>query len=431
MLLCLFNLAVALDGFLAARVFAMAFLLVVPGAIVIASSRARPSDGAVRLAFAVATSVLALMVVAVVADLGLPLLGVTEPLARGPMLVMVDVTVLVVLALVARRRDPLESLLGARLPRSRQVGVAAAIAAVPVAAAAGAQAVNQGRGPALAIVALVAAGLLLIGVMVNAERLAGWIVRASLYAAAVTVIYSYSLSGDRLFGWDIQQEFQAFSTTMRANAWHSLVDGDPYRAMLSITALPAVLADLTGMSGVSLFRGVYPLLFASFPVLVYVVAARWLPKVASFAAAAFVVAQLAFAQQLPAIARQEIALLFFGVLVAIAFDDALEIAHRRIIVLVAGGSLALTHYSTAYVTSLVLVTAWAIGERGANRQTSGTAAARVRRLGGVRNPRLHRGLELRRDLVERQRHAVHRAGRGARTRVPSERRWSSRSSAAG
>jgi len=360
-LLGVFNLAVLFDGFLVARVFAIAFLLVVPGAVLIAAGRLRPNDGAVRLSLAAAASVMFLMVVAVVADLGLPLLGVAEPLARSSMLTMIDATLLIVLVVAARRDDPLEYLLGTRLPTWTQIVVAALLAMVPLTAAAGAQLVNHVGDPTLAISALVVAGALLIGVLVTAERVPGWIVKATLYAVAVTVIYSYSFSGDLLFGWDIQQEFQAFSTTMQANAWYSTVDGDPYRAMLSITVLPAVITNLTGMSGVSLFRGVYPLLFASFPVLVYVVATRWLPRVAAFAAAAFVVAQLAFSQQLPAIARQEVALVFFGVLVAIAFDDAMTISQRRSIALAAGASLALTHYSTAYVTALVLVTAWAIG----------------------------------------------------------------------
>ena len=46
--------------------------------------------------------------------------------------------------------------------------------------------------------------------------------------------------------------------------------------MLSITALPTVLAGVTGISGVSILpRAVDPLLFAFFPLMVYSVAARW------------------------------------------------------------------------------------------------------------------------------------------------------------
>ena len=211
------------------------------------------------------------------------------------------------------------------------------------------------------IVALAVCGVLLVVLVVAGDRVPNWFLQAGLYTVAVAIVYSFAFSGDQLYGWDIQQEFDAFSTTMQADAWHELVDGDAYRAMLSITALPTVLARLTGISGVAMFRGVYPLLFASFPVLVYVVAGRWLSRAAAFAAAAFVIVQLAFAQQLPAIARQEIALVVFGVLVAVASDDQLPLGYRRVAALSAGSALAFIHYSTAYVTSLVLLVAWVVG----------------------------------------------------------------------
>jgi uncharacterized membrane protein len=342
-------------------VFAVVFLLLVPGAVIAAASPTRPSEGAVRFAMAAAASAVYLMLVALVADLVLPRVGIEEPLARAPLLISVDLSLAILLVAVSRRRDPLAALLGTRVPTARQVSVIAALAALPLLSTAGSRAVDNGRGPALLVLVLVACGVLLVALVVAGDRMPSWFVQAGLYVVAVAIVYSFAFSGDRLYGWDIQQEFDAFATTMQANTWHGTVDGDAYRAMLSITALPTALTRLTGMSGVALFRGVYPLLFAAFPVLVYVVAGRWLPSAAARAAAAFLIVQLAFAQQLPAIARQEVALLVFGVLVAVASDDMLPLGYRRVVALTAGCALAFVHYSTAYVTSLVLLVAWVVG----------------------------------------------------------------------
>ena len=68
--------------------------------------------------------------------------------------------------------------------------------------------------PAIAV--LVVSGLLLVGLLFASARVPQWVLLAGLYAVAVSVIYSYSLAGDRLFGWDIQEEFRAFSLTMQA-----------------------------------------------------------------------------------------------------------------------------------------------------------------------------------------------------------------------
>ncbi len=362
------------------------------------------------------------MVAALGASFVLIRVGVAEPLARGPMVVLVNE---VFGRAGADRRagagEPIAGLLEDRVPNPRQVMAGVALAALPLAAAGAAASVNHGAGPMLAMVVLVASGVLLLGLLVASERVPQWVLLAGLYSVAVTIVYSFSLSGDRLFGWDIQQELRAFSVTMEAGTWSRAVGGDPYRAMLSITAFPVVLARITGISGVSVLRVVDPLLFAFFPVLVYCVVVRWVSRTAAFAAAAFVVVQLAFSQQMPAITRQEVALLFFGVLVAVAFDDDLPVTYRRIVVLLAGCSLAITHYSTAYVTSLALV--------GACVAFSLIRLVLRRR---VRRPRVlvawvvlgilgvHDLLELRRDPVERQRHPLRGAGRRTGTRVPAE-----------
>jgi len=358
-LLLAFDAAVVMNRFLVARVFALAFLFLIPGVVLVALSRTRPTSGAVRLALVVAASTGFLMVVALANSLLLPRFGIAQPLARGPMVVAINEILAVLVFLVARVREPIASVLEDRVPSVGQVLTFSALALLPLAAAGAAEAVNHGSGPTPMVTVLVASGALIVGLLFASARLPHWVLCTGLYAVALTVVFSYSLSADRLFGWDIQQELRALSVTMRAGSWSpAAVQGDPYRAMLSISALPVGLANLTGVSVISLLRVVYPMLFAFFPLMVYSVATRWVSRTAAFAAAAFVVVQLPFAQQMPAITRQEVALLFFGVLVAVAFDDELPVRYRRVVVLLAGMALAVTHYSTAYVTSLALVGAW-------------------------------------------------------------------------
>ena len=354
-LLLLFNVAVVSTGFLAARVFVVAFLLIVPGAALVGASSVRPSHPFVRLGLVVAAGLLLLMAVAVLASIALPHVGVADPLARGPMVVVLDYLVVGLAWAAGQRGDPIFMLLGDAVPRLSATLACVALAGLIVMAAGGAIVLDNGGGPGLAISALVGVGTLLIVTALRADRLPEWVLGAVLYTVGVALIYSYALRGDHLFGWDIQQEFRAFSGTMGAGAWHPAANGDPYRAMLSITALPAVLARVSGVSGVSVFRIVFPLVFALFPVLVYAIASRWVSRLAAFASAAFLVVQLPFSQQLPAITRQEIALVFFGVLVAVAFDDTIPLRSRRVLVVIGGASLAVTHYTTAYVTSLALV----------------------------------------------------------------------------
>ena len=120
-LLVAFDVAVVLNRFLAARVFAVAFLLLMPGALLVASSRFRPANGAVRLALVVAASVAFLMVAAVASSVVLIRLGVAQPLSRGPMVVVVNEVLGLLVLVVARVREPIAALLEDRVPTVRQV----------------------------------------------------------------------------------------------------------------------------------------------------------------------------------------------------------------------------------------------------------------------------------------------------------------------
>ena len=164
-LLVAFDVAVVLQRFLVARVFALAFLLLVPGVLIVATSRTRPASGAVRLALVVAASTGFLMVAALGSSLVLPHLGVAQPLSRGSMVVLVNEVLGLLTLLVARVREPIASLLEDRVPSAGQVAVVLAFGALPLAAVGAAEAVNHGAGPAPAVVVLVASGLLLVGLL--------------------------------------------------------------------------------------------------------------------------------------------------------------------------------------------------------------------------------------------------------------------------
>src|SRR5260370_21881099 len=92
--------------------------------------------------------------------------------------------------------------------------------------------------------------------------------------------------------------------------------------MLSITALPTLLSTVTGISGTYLFKVAYPALFALFPVLTFEIASRWLPRTASFLAAAYVVVLAHFAGEMVGIAREDVGLLLAPTLIAVPFHTA-------------------------------------------------------------------------------------------------------------
>lgn len=324
-------------------------LLVVPGLLLLDAAGLSRQAMLRFPPYLPAASVVALAAAGVLANGAGPPLGVDRPLATGPVLAALD-ALLAALALAASLRAPQAPLTPAGVlmtwPRVRDAWPLL----LPAAAAIGAAALTASDDRGIALATLVASlvtlgyGLLLAG--------RGEVCRAgiALFGATLACIYSFTLPGAEVFGWDITGEYATLADVLATGHWSRVHERDAYGAMLSLTLVPAALHALAGLSPAVILKAVYPALLALFPVGVFTVARRVVAPRYAYVAALVIVAQAAFLQQLPAIARQEIALLEFIALVAVLADRDLRTGPRRLLVVVFGTGLVVAHYSTAYAT---------------------------------------------------------------------------------
>ncbi|MCU1495363.1 MAG: hypothetical protein JWO62_3127 [Acidimicrobiaceae bacterium] len=359
-LIAAFNLTQLANGAFAARLYDLAFLLVVPGTAVVSLTRARPREVSVRIAWSVGASILLLMFLGLVESIVLPHLGIARPLSSWPLVVGVDVVTIASLAAHGARHDPLDFILLGRVPRSAEIAFAVVLALLPVAAMAGAERLNNGESGVLSIVVLVAAGVLLLATFLRGPHAPRWTIGSTLYSVTTAVLLMSSMRSNYPFGYDIQSEFQVFTATLHSGAWHVPSDGNAYASMLSITVLPAVLTVISHVSGIVIFKVVYPLVFGLFPVLVFIVSSRWFGVRASLVGAMVVIVQGLFAADITGLARQEIGLVYFALMVVTGFDEALPRRVRQAAVVVAGIAMAISHYSTAYFAALLFMIGYVV-----------------------------------------------------------------------
>lgn len=355
LLLALFNLAVWSGGMLAARWYAAAFLLVVPGAVLLSCTRMRPAELSVRLAWSVGASAALLMLLGLLASAALPHLGDVRPLSAWTLAGMVDAVTASCALARSRRGDPLAYLVPARAPERHAVALAALLAALPLAAVWGAALLNNGAGSWLALAVLLVAGALLGALLLVAPRLPRWSLAAALYSASAATLLGLSMRSSRPFGFDIQSEYHFYTATLAAGAWHVSTSGNAYAAMLSITVLPAALSVVAHVSGVQIFKLVFPLFVAGFPVLAFTFAARWFSLRAALVGPLVLVAQGFYTAAIASLARQDLGLLFFALVVVTAFDESLAPRARAGGTLFAAAGMSVSHYSTAYFACLVLL----------------------------------------------------------------------------
>jgi uncharacterized membrane protein len=365
-----------------AQLALLALLLTVPGLALLRALGVPRAAVVATPVYVPAASIAVLLAAGVGVNFLGPLAGADPPLRTAPLLVGVEaVLLLLVLAGAARRPAPPAA---AMWPGLRHLWPLA----LPLAAAVGAARLTSGEGELVAVAAVAAAVAVLVVAMIAGTRLDAAQLALVLFGVGLALAWSFSLRGGSVYGFDISGELPIVDAVRDSGVWRLDHPGDAYGAMLSLTVLPALLGGLTGVSSLVLLKAVYPVILALVPVTVFLIARRHLSDRYAFAGAAFVLVQANFAQQLPAVARQEIGLLLFAVLVAAVLDRAVPRLPRLGLVAALGLAMVVAHYSTAYLAialfaiaiALQLAVSWF---RSVPRVTGALAVALVVSAGGA------------------------------------------------
>jgi uncharacterized membrane protein len=380
--LALIALLVPLHALWAVQAVLVPLLLVVPGALLLQALRIPGHAVSSFPVYVPCASLVVLIASGLAVDLVGPLIGVAAPLRTGPLLVGLELACLALLAASVKAPSSL-AIPWHSLPSPTRL---AGPLILPLLAAAGALRLNSSHGNGVAVVATAACVAVLIAALVVAPRLDKSLLVVILYAAGLAMMWSVSLRGDLVPGFDIASEYYDLHQAVLTGIWHTAHPGNAYGAMLSVTVMPAELHFLSGVPDLLVFKVVYPAIGALLPVAVFSLARRILSRRWAFAAATFVLAQ-AFSD-LPGVARQEIATVLFAALLAATLDVRMQRRSQWALVALLGLAMAVSHYSTTYVAitliGLTLPLQWVLSWfREIPRVTGAVAVAFIAALAGA------------------------------------------------
>lgn len=350
-------------GHWVASTTALVGYVLLPGFAVLAALRWREQHALLHWAAAVASGLVVMMLVGAIVSWVGPALGVERGLDRGTQLWIYAILLGVCAILERQGSGWLPAITTTHIGRSaRRIAYAVIL---PSLALVGATKLNRGNGNDLALAAMLGAWVMLAGGVLaagekRAERREGGIM-AGLFGAALSIAWGSSLRGQWLSGWDIQKEYGVATATKAAGRWSTTAAGDAYNAMLSITSLPVQIESLTGIDIATVLRAGYPVLLAGIvPVAYAALRSVARARAAAVAVVLMILAARAYPQQLPAVARQEIALYLFTVAVAVIAGNG-TVKSRK---LLAGGllaSIAFTHYTSSYAAVFMCLVAALLG----------------------------------------------------------------------
>lgn len=219
----------------------------------------------------------------------------------------------------------------------------------PVFSILGAQMTNKSGNSTFIMILLFSIALYVFFATIFMKKLAQFCFEVPVYLAAISLLLMFSLRSSYVIGWDIYQEYKVFLLTESHQLWSMENFQDPYNACLSITILPTLFHYFTKVDNPFVFKILYQIIFGFTPVIIYLIAKKFSNCFIAFLSAFFFMSTVDFFLEMPAIVRQEIAFLFFGLLLLTLFNRQIAPLQKKILFIIFSFSIVVSHYSTTYI----------------------------------------------------------------------------------
>ena len=212
---------------------------------------------------------------------------------------------------------------------------------------------NNGGSSGLAEVAIGLCALLPLYVVLLRKRITLWSYASALFGISLALLFMSSLRSHYLVGSDVLNEFHVAQVVANQKFWSISQIASTYNACVSITVLPQLLHLVTGQDGLWLFRAGFQVLFSVSPIILFCIARPYLKPVGGFLASLSFVVFSNYISSMPNHVRQEVALLFFMLVVMAMLSRELPRRIQKLFVLLFAFAMVVSHYSTAYIGVLI------------------------------------------------------------------------------
>jgi uncharacterized membrane protein len=339
-------------------IFGAILLLFVPGLLALRALRAHRLGAPRTLVFAVGLSIATVMFVGLFADVVYPFAGVSRPLTTFSLMGTLTVFI-AALAFVSYWRDrdfvP-DAKIDLNLTLARPVLFLCLIPFFMIFAVYAANVYHTNVG-LLTVLMIIGATVFWVATSARFPK-AGFPLAVFVIAAAM--LFFGSLISSYPWGWDIQEELYHANLVLANGVWNSSVAGAT-NSVISVTLLAPALTLITGVSTTWLFKIVYPLIFALVPLGLFIAFQSQTSDRTAFLAAFFVSSLFTYFGELPALARQEIAEVFFVLLLILIVDKYRSAPEKKrvyTLYVIFALSLVVSHYALAVMFLAYAVIAW-------------------------------------------------------------------------
>lgn len=228
---------------------------------------------------------------------------------------------------------------------------------LPVMSALGTSALNNNGSNMILVFNLGLLGAFILLILLLFEKINLSVIPISVYSIALSILFNISLRGWNINGTDVLTEYKMFQVTLNNSHWAMSSILHAYNACISITILPTIVQQITNMPSEYVFKLFMQIIFAFVPVIVYLFIKNFTNKIYAFLGALLYISFPIYVNSMSMHIRQEIAFLFFALLLLILFDKKIQSVSKNVLIIVFMVSMVISHYSTTYL-AIALFMIW-------------------------------------------------------------------------
>jgi len=331
-------------------------LLFVPGFLLLRILKLHALSTVETVAYTIGISLSVIMLVGFFINLIFPSFGVTKPLSL-PYILLAFSIVVAILGLLSYLYD--REYCYCTPPATLDLKpltapVSLVIYAVPCISVIGSFLIGRYQNNALSL-----GSIILIAVLVL------WItLKRPAYPEYINILLIISISLSLLFGdlliseypkrLNVDGEYYFLNQVFQNNYWDSSIFGSA-NAVLSIGILGSVFLEVLGVDPFMALKIIYPLIFASIPVILYTVYKRGLSNQMSLFAVLFYMFNFYYFTEALLLRRQQVALFFVVLLVLILTDKRIALRKSSILYILFTISLVVSHYAVSMNWILIVI----------------------------------------------------------------------------
>jgi uncharacterized membrane protein len=178
-----------------------------------------------------------------------------------------------------------------------------------------------------------------------------------ILSISIALVCQVPMTSKYIMSGDANLEFYVFRLTQINGQWGFLNwNSNPllthvYNSMLSVTVLPTVYSTLMPAQGETVFKILYPFIFSLIPLAMYRICEKQFGKLIGLLSALFFVftPTAFYGLEILSLNRQIVGELFLVLSVLILIRKTIPVTKRRVLLIILGAALVVSHYSLGYI----------------------------------------------------------------------------------